>query len=422
MNSAGPEVERAAAGAGAGGSVARSAGILTMAGTAVGLSNLLFHVIVAREGGAESYGAIGALLTMTSVATYLATGTNYAVARSAATSGLPTRTILSRAVLGIWPAALVTVALLVAALPLAGYLHLSGPLPVVIVAVLFSAIVANAVPLGVLVGLQRFAFVAGLQLAAAAIRLVAGAVLGGSKDPIVGALAATGTPVLVVAPVAVLLALRSRPVPAPVTGDEVAASEVGGEAIRGALLAAALWALWSLPAVYARHDFSAVESGNFAAAQLLTGGILFLTAPLTLVFYARAARGQQPTLVRRGFAATMGLAIAAGIGATVLGPPVVNVVYRGHFGVSASLFAALSASALVVSAGTYAMWISRALRRNSLVVMGAIVLSLGIEAVAGAFWHAGPIFVGLEPALAGAAGSGLALATMALMRTRRATV
>lgn len=378
--------------------LAQSAGILTLAGVVVGVSNLGFNVLVARSGGAANYGVVGTLLTLTSVATFLATGTSYAVTRLTALGRVHPSTLARYAGSALWPSLVLSAGLLVTSPLLAGYLKLDSPLPVVVVALLFAGIVANAVPTGMLVGLGRFRTVAGLQLGSAAARLAAGAVLGGGRNAILGALGASVIPVIVVGPVALLLALRA-PAPAP-AADEPGGLGVARETITGALLAAGLWGVWSLPSVFARHQLGAVDSGNFAATQLLVGGILFMTSPLIMVFYQRVARHPEPGLVRTGLLATLGLGLVAAAGAVVLGPLVLERLYRGQFGAPAGLFAVMSASALVVAITTYAMWISRALGRQRTLMAAGIVIGLGLEALLGATWHPSALVLAVEPGLA----------------------
>src|SRR5438105_13485242 len=107
-------------------SAAKAAGILTGAGLLTGVSNFAFNVIIARASGAERYGAIGTLVSLITVAGFLAIGAGYAVARRAAITELPSRQVFVVAIRSTGPWFLVLVPLVALVKPIADFLHLSG--------------------------------------------------------------------------------------------------------------------------------------------------------------------------------------------------------------------------------------------------------------------------------------------------------
>src|SRR5207244_11284818 len=96
---------------------AKAAGLLTAAGLAAGASNFGFNVIIARESGAARYGAIGTLVSVVTVASFLALAAGYAVARRAAISELSPRDMLVRATRSLGPWLLCVVPLFIAVKP-----------------------------------------------------------------------------------------------------------------------------------------------------------------------------------------------------------------------------------------------------------------------------------------------------------------
>src|SRR5579862_667657 len=59
----------------------RAAGVLGLAGLVTAAGNMIFHLLVARQGGVVRYGATAALLSFGTVAAASAAGLQYAIAR-----------------------------------------------------------------------------------------------------------------------------------------------------------------------------------------------------------------------------------------------------------------------------------------------------------------------------------------------------
>ena len=184
---------------------AKAAGILTVAGLATGASNLVFNIVVARASGAERYGGIGTLLSLVTVASYLAIGTGYAVARRTAIHGWNPRFVLGGSARRMVPWFVCLVPVLIAVGPISEFLHLPSRLPAVIALGTVLTMLTGSLATGVLIGCRRFRLVAGLNIGSALTRVLLGAVLPKLFDATDAALLATLIPVAIVCVGAILL-------------------------------------------------------------------------------------------------------------------------------------------------------------------------------------------------------------------------
>jgi O-antigen/teichoic acid export membrane protein len=366
------------------GRAARAAGLLAVTGFVTGVSNFGFNVLVARSGGVSAFGGTAALLSLVTVAGFVASGVQYAMARRAATWDGPPRALLSASMRLMWPWLICVLAACASVNQLAAYLGVATA-PALLVIALFVAVLAAALPGGVLIGRRRFVLIAGLSLVGVAIRLAGGALLTRRMDATTGALLASLLPAALSVAVFLVFALRIAAAPRqaePRSAEEMSAGFTT-ESFTGALVSAALWSLWVMPLVFARHLLSADSNGRFAAAQVLASGVLFVTAPVATAFYPTVARHRQWRAVLVGAAATLGLAGVASVGMAVLGPSLMGAVYGSGFMVSSRLLLELGLSAAAVSLATYAVWTSRALRQRTGPVTAVVAVAAVVEVVAG---------------------------------------
>jgi len=363
---------------------ARAAGLLAATGFVTGVSNFAFNVLVARSGGVDSFGGTAALLSLVTIAGFIASGVQYAMARRAATWDGAPRHLIAASVRLMWPWAVCVLAACASVRQLAGYLGVSTT-PTLLVIALFVAVLAAALPGGVLIGRRRFGLIAGLSLVGVAVRLAGGALLTRSMDATTGALLASFLPSALSVVVFLVFALRIAAMQRTVETRSAGEMSQGftSESFTGALSSAALWALWVLPLVFARHLLGDTVNGRFAAAQVLASGVLFVTAPVATAFYPTVARHRQWRTVLVGAAATLGLAGTASIGMAVLGPALMAHVYGAGFAVSGRLLFELGLSAATVSLATYAVWTSRAMRHRTGPVVAAVAVAATVELLAG---------------------------------------
>jgi len=362
---------------------ARAAGLLAATGFVTGLSNFAFNVVVARTGGVGAFGGTAALLSLVTIAGFVASGVQYAMARRAATWDGAPRALLRTSLPLMWPWMLCVVAACASVRQLAAYLGVDTA-PALLVIALFVAVLAAALPGGVLIGRRRFGLIAGLSLVGVAIRLCGGALLTRRMDATAGALLASFVPAALSVAVFLVFALRigsTRHAEARSAGEMSAGFTT--ESFTGALISAALWALWVMPMVFARHLLSAQASGRFAAAQVLASGVLFVTAPVATAFYPTVARHREWRAVLVGASATAGLAGAASLGMAVLGPSLMGGVYGAGFAVSGRILLELGLSAATVSLATYAVWISRAMRSHAVPVAAAVGIAALVQVLVG---------------------------------------
>lgn len=360
-----------------------ASGLLLGAGLVAGASNLVFNLIVARGGGAANYGAVGSLLMVATVAGFFATGCQYAVAQLAAVGSLGTGRMLRPAFWVVAPWLTLSLGVLVLAAPFSAYLHLASVGPVLLTSVLLGVILLGAAPSGLLVGASRFRALATIGIVSTLVRLIMGVWIGHGPGTVVGALVASLVSVGVSAVLSIAVLMLSRRIgrlPRPAAGATTESTK--GEArlmtrgALGALIAAALWAIWTLPVLAARHQLSLDQAGAFAAAQLLAGGIIYLTTPLVTAFYPTLARGGDRQAVVVGFVATVVIALVGVLGLGLLGPTLMPRVYGPEFHPGMALLFSLGISAAVTTVVGFACWSAVARRQLRVPVVSGLAVGL----------------------------------------------
>jgi arabinofuranan 3-O-arabinosyltransferase len=392
-------------------------------GLVVSCGSLLFNVLVARRGGPAAYGGAGALLSFGTVALFLSTGSQYAVARRAAVSNRPIGMQVLTALASTWPWAIVSGALLLVALPLNTFLHLdssvAGILPALLAVLVFAATTTLTPLQGMLVGRQRFWVLSAVNLGATAIRLLAALVLvNGPASALTGGLLATlagtvsiGALCLVAVHSTLGEAHRTR-----TPSESIDAMRLTGDGLIGAALAIAVYGVWSVPLLVARHSLPAAVAGSMASAQLLASGILFLTSPITTAYLPAVARRPSLRLIGAGFLQTLLVAGAAGLALVVAGPHVIAPLFGSSFLQAAAWLPWLAVSAIALAASSYALWMTRAtLRHTRPVLFGA---AAGTAATLCAAWlmRHSPVGLAISPALGALAACAVALASIVYLR------
>ncbi|MGC2192725.1 MAG: hypothetical protein WA751_10370 [Candidatus Dormiibacterota bacterium] len=317
-----------------------------------------------------------------------------------------------------------SLAVLVGAAPLAAYLHIHSVGPVLLTALLLGATVLAAAPAGLLVGRSRFRAVALIGIGSTLLRLVLGSLLGHGPGTVVGALVASLVPVVLALLVRIaLLRIGDR---TSASGDpdalalkpETSKGEPG-LMLRGglgALIAGGLWGIWTLPVLAARHQLNPHQSGEFAAAQLLAGGIIWATAPVVTGFYPTLARGRDHQAALVGLLAT---AVVAGIGILglgLLGPSLMPRLYGSEFHPSALLLFDLGISAAVTTVVGFVCWTAVARRHIVWPVLVGLGAGLVLALVLCTAWAHTALELAACPGIAMVMGSltaGLAKAVMA---------
>lgn len=368
---------------------ARAGTLLVFVGGIAGVANLLFNVVVARGSGTSGYGVIGPLLVLGTVVGFLATGLQFAIARAAALSPRPARHLLGVAARSSAPWLLPALLLAVFTPLVMSFLRLASPVPVLLVSALSAFTVAGAAAIGLLVGECRFKVIAALLLGSALARVGLGFLLGHGRGAVTGSILASVIPVLVTAILAVVVLLYWH---IPVDSDKRSAvaipeqsRRIGGSGVVGALVSGGLWTIWSLPLVFARHLLTPATAGDFTAAQLLAGAIIWITGPLVTAFYPTIVRHRHRSPIVIGVTATAALSLLGLGGLTLLGPTLMVRLYGGHFSGSTDLFVVLALSATATACATFGCWVALARRRAiplTLVGLGlALLLEVGLDAL-----------------------------------------
>ncbi|MHB1500471.1 MAG: lipopolysaccharide biosynthesis protein [Candidatus Dormibacteria bacterium] len=397
--------------------------LLVAAGGVTGVLNLLFNVVVARGGGVSAYGAIGPLLMLGTVAGLLATGLQYGVARVAVLAPKPAPELVRMAFRAVLPWVLPTLILALLAWPIAGFLHLSSPLPVLIVTLLAAVSVAGAAVSGLLIGLRRFRVIAGLMVGFGALRLGLGFLVGHGGAAVDGSVLVSVVPVLgsLLLGLAILLYSRRSTDQTDIAVGEGKTDGVQRTGFVGALIAGGLWTIWGVPLLFSRHALSQVAAGDFAVSQLLAGGIIWITGPMVTAFYPTIVRHRHRSPILLGAVGTLGVALVGLLILTAVGPLLIGKLYGGHFSGSRALLLMLAISATATACATFACWAALARRRAmrlTLALLGlALLLELGWDGLighTGTVLAAGPV---LALTLSGGAVGAVALISRSRVQT-----
>lgn len=357
--------------------VFRATALLSTASVVVGLGNFGFNILVARQGGRASYGAVAPLLAVAAVTTVLTTAITFTVARMVVAANAEPRQALRRSVRAVFPWLALAAALLSFAQPLAAYLRL-GSSALVVFAVLFGAAsLSSGAPLGVLLGMRRYGLMAAILLVTPVTRVLALEILKNFQPFTDAALVASvvgacsGFAVALVS----VLAVQGH------TADSEArfTGSLARESIIGSLLAGCLWVGWAAPVVVARHVLSPAMAGDLAAVQLMSTAVIYVTSPVIAVFFPLIAHDPTVRRARSGLAVTAAIGGVATLGLALFGPTLAARLYGPSFAPRQSLFGTLGASALCVSLATYGLWAARAAQRFTSITAAAVVCSMLAE-------------------------------------------
>ncbi|MHB1498925.1 MAG: hypothetical protein ACYCXN_13575, partial [Acidimicrobiales bacterium] len=262
--------------------------------------------------------------------------------------------------------------------------------------------------------------IAGLMVGFGALRLGLGFLVGHGGAAVDGSVLVSVVPVLgsLLLGLAILLFSRRPTGPAGVAPRGADSGGIQRTGFVGALIAGGLWIIWGVPLLFSRHALSPVAAGDFAASQLLAGGIIWVTAPLVTAFYPTIVRQRHRSPILIGALGTLGVALVGLLILTAVGPLLMAKLYGGHFSGSRGLFLVLAVSATATACATFACWAALARRRAmrlTLAVLGlALLLELGWDGLIG---HTGTVLAA-GPVLALALSGGLVVATLFLSRRR----
>lgn len=300
---------------------ARSTALFGAASVLANAMGYVVTVLLVRGLSPDEFGAMGALLALGIIGTIPYTAVQLSVSRQASdarTRGA--RLSLPRALaFGLAVGTALLAGFVVAAVPLAAYLHLESAWHVVVVGLILVPMLVGAAGNGLLLGEERITRLAVTAAASASARVVAVAaalaVGGGVGSTLVamvlGAVAATA--------VVVLLAPRG--------GTEVVpVRSVVGAMSTGAVVLTAYFLLTNVDVPIARHHLTRDDSGVYALAAVFTKICLWGPQFLAVVAFPRMhrSRGRSTSLGVAGLTALSGVAVAVAL--VPLGGTVVRVV------------------------------------------------------------------------------------------------
>lgn len=404
--------------------------------SAVNVSNFIFHVIISRLLGPASYGALGALLGITTVLTVPIAAAQAAITQAVAgdstAAGTTARPYLARALRWVALGGAACLGLAVAASPLIGsFLHLRSLVPAFFLGLWLLPSIVAILPQGVLIGRLNFKPV-GIALTVGAIaRLAAGVVLvnaglGTSGAMLATALGAGVTCLLLLWNMRGQLSRRlsrvgpgaalapSRPVannPLECAGEELPGTEepasttgphragAGGLGLKPSTAALSIAALTGsavflgIDTFLARHFLSPTAAGLYAAAAVAARIALFLPSAIALIafphFVSNRAQGDN-VAGRRHLMQSLGgiglLGTAAALFIIAFPTLVVRVLFGSHYAASAAVVGVLSISADVMGLITLLVYYHLA-RKSPLSALGWVGCS--VAAVLISLFHSG---------------------------------
>ena len=301
----------------------RAALVVAPATMAANVLGYAFTVVVSRALGPDGFGALGALLGLLLIGAVPALALQAVAARRVALGGATADVVrpLVRAslVLGLG-----TSAVLVAAAPaLEAYLRLDGRAAAVWVALSLAPVAVVSAAQGVLQGAERFAALAVVFVAAAALRVVGGVVAVLADAGVAGVLAATTAGSVLAA--ALALALVGRPPPP--DGAALPSGQLPRELATATSGLLALVAMANVDVLLARHHLAAGDAGRYAVGAVLAKIAFWAPQAVAVLVLPRLA-GERGAQVLRAALLCVGMFGAALVlGAALLAGPVLRLVF-----------------------------------------------------------------------------------------------
>jgi O-antigen/teichoic acid export membrane protein len=372
-------------------SVGRSVGALTLVAvlSAINAANYVFHLVMTRLLGPADYGALGALLGLLLIMSVPVGAIQAVIARRVASEDDKHSASLVRSgVAGAARGGLVFAVIMAASAPLtAKFLHLTSPVPMLLLAaMMLPALVAPAAR-GALQGANRFgalgvglAVSTGLRLALGVVFVMSGlgltgAVLGIVIGETVGALFA-------------VLPIRSFMADGTYSRAEV--RSLTQEGFRTATSLLAFWLLATMDVVLVRHFLPPVVAGRYAAAALAGRMVLFLPGAVAILAYPFFVRHRGTPigrrLLRNAITAVGALGLVATVG-IVLFPTMLGTLFGPAYRAAGALAPVLALAMCGLGLANILIYYSLALGRSP---SRRLWLVVGTQATAIALFHGGP--------------------------------
>ena len=371
--------------------LSKSALWLFVALSLMNASNYLFHIIVSRELGPSSYGALTSLLAVLLVLSVPLNVLQTTVAKRAAilraqghADELPE---LSRAAVRvILPFAIIGALIFCVGSPvLSAFLHVGAGSVAMLGGYVFLSLLLS-VPLGVLQGSLRFRALAVVMAVGVGARLVLGFALVHAGYGIGGALVAT----LLAPAISLVLAERAlRPKDATQGEPRWSITLLRGDLRLTMLGLGSFWVLAAVDILLARHFLRTTAAGYYASADILARALLFLPGAVSTAAFPRFVQiARDPAAARRWLTVTVG----AVVGLSLAGLPLlvllrswaISLAFGGRFAPAARFVPGLSVAMMFLAVANLLVYfhIAAGTRSHLVLLAGAAA-----EAVLIALFH-----------------------------------
>jgi O-antigen/teichoic acid export membrane protein len=339
----------------------RGAITFLIATAGLSISNFAFHIVVSRLIGPAQYGALGAILSIINLLTVpiiaIQIATTQAVIASSSVDGSHSvhRMVKRMALAG----AVASAALLLATPLLDGFLHLTSPISLVVVAIWIPFAVVGAVLGGSLIGEYRFRPVAfATFVGGGLLRLGIGASLALLGFGVTGAIMAT-----LAAQVFITLSLAFSNRHQIRSSHRGASLSTSSRDIVVSLLAlAGITVLTNMDTFLSRHYFKPVLSGQYAAGAVAAHIALFIPAAIVAVAFPHLADGKgisdssrKAFMQALKFMSALGIVVAAVM--ALLPSLIVTILFGSKYGPAAAIIRPLAFESAILGVLTLFLYL-----------------------------------------------------------------
>lgn len=334
----------------------------------VNASNFLFHIVVSRALGPEHYGAIGALLTILTLLSVPVGAAQLAVTQAVIKSESDDSTFsLRRVVLRALLGGFIAMLLLTMMTPMfEDFLHITSPLPIILVDTWIPLATVGAALQGALIGKYRFREVAfATFMGGGPVRLLVGAAMVWVGLGVSGAIAATIVAQLFTTG-SLLFSARTD-----LRADHSHATDrVSGRDMTLSIAALGGYtALMGIDTFLARHYFTSFTSGQYAAGAVAAHIALFVPGAIVTVAFPHLADGSGVSArSRKIFLETLFITTVLGIAVagvlTVLSSFVVRLLFGASYSNAVAVIGPLSFASAAL--GVLSIFVYYHLARRSL--------------------------------------------------------
>jgi glycosyltransferase involved in cell wall biosynthesis/O-antigen/teichoic acid export membrane protein len=350
----------------------RGAITFLIATAGLSISNFAFHIVVSRLIGPAQYGALGAILSIINllavpIGAIQIAATQAVIARSSADGAHSVHKMVKRVAL----AGTVGAAVLLLSTPLLdGFLHLTSPVSLVVVALWIPFAVIGAVLQGSLIGEYRFRPVAfATFIGGGLLRLGLGASLALLGFGVTGAIVAT-----LAAQVFTTLSLAFS------TRHQVLSSHRGAslstsprDIVVSLLALAGITVLTNMDTFLSRHYFNPVLAGQYAAGAIAAHIALFIPAAIVAISFPHLADGKGISdSSRKAFMQAVKFMSALGIIVAVimaLRPSlIVTILFGSKYGPAAAIIQPLAFESAILGVLTLLIYLHLARRSHAAMV------------------------------------------------------